>query len=51
MRKGSTLMETVNTLSFRLVSLYLVELYQHWKVWIWTMLIIFFILTGLLWQY
>jgi hypothetical protein len=29
MRKGSTLMETVNTLSFRLVSLYLGELYQH----------------------
>lgn len=29
MRKGSTLMETVNTLSFRFVSLYLVELYQH----------------------
>lgn len=51
MRKGSTLMETVNTLSFRFVSLYLVELYQHWKVWILTILIIFFILTGLLWQY
>jgi hypothetical protein len=51
MRKGSTLMETVNTLSFRLVSLYLGELYQHWEVWIWTILRTFSFRTGLLWQY